>query len=161
MTVTMQLPMRWVLLATAVPMMTACYPRGLKVPLPYTVRANGDLESLSCAQERLVELGFVFYGDRQNGRDLMGARNSRRSASQPTSGVRDLAHEIVRLELKDEGGREVLEVTLGVSRQPDPTALDADRAIDLWLEAPSRSSIGEVDEVARECQRPPFTRSSY
>ncbi len=153
--------MRWVLLATAVPMMTACYPRGLNVPVPYTTRANGDLKSISCAKERFVQLGFEFYGDQQDGRDLMGVRNSRRSANQPTRGVRELAHEIVRLELKDGGEREVLEVTLGLSRRPDLTVPDADHAIDLWLESPSRSSIGEVDEVARECQQPPFTRSSY
>ena len=57
------MPMRWVLLATAVPLATACYPRGLQAPMPYEVRADGDLRSISCAKERLVELGFEFYGD--------------------------------------------------------------------------------------------------
>ena len=134
----------------------ACYPRGLQTPMPYTVRANGDLESLLCARERFIGLGFQFYGDRNEDRVVVGSRTLRRPANRPSSGVRDIAYEVVRLELKEEGRQEAFEVTIGVSRRPDPTAPDFDGPIDLWLEAPSRSSIIEADEIARDCQRPPF-----
>ena len=150
--------MKCVLLAAAALLLTACYPRGFQAPVPYTVQADGGVESIECARDRLIELDFQFPGDQGEAEDLVGTRSSRRTPSQLSGSTRDIAHEVVRLQLKNEGEREVFEMTVGIARRPDPSAplSDDDRADDLWLEAPARSSIREVDEIAVDCQRSPF-----
>ena len=68
---------RWVLPMIAVPVLVSCYPRGFQTPVAYTARANADMNSIACAKERFLLLGYDFYPDQEDGREILGARDLR------------------------------------------------------------------------------------
>ena len=91
---------RWVLPMIAVPVLVSCHPRGFQTPVTYTTRANADMNSIACAKERFVVLGYRFYPDREDGREILGARDFRvaRNEELDTRG-----REFVRVEIKEHG----------------------------------------------------------
>ena len=128
---------------------SACVPRALQLPMPYTTRADADAETLPCAKTALVDLGFVFEEGPDAARAL-GRRVTRR-------GTRDRAQEVVRLELSGKDDRRVLELEIGINNgrgAPDPGTTP--KSI-LSLTSPSRQTIAEVDAIMARCQGSPLS----
>lgn len=126
-----------------------CFPRGVDVPVAYSVRANADNRSLPCAKERLTDLGFRFDPEYERDDGAVATRVTRRGSRVPLQ-------ELLRLNLVGEDDRPVLLLELGVNRGRavfDPKGKLFNLAN---LGAPSRHSIDEVDEVMARCQRSPL-----
>lgn len=127
---------------------TACFPRGLQVPVAYRIRADASPESLPCAKREFVELGFAFFGE-PNPREALGRRVTRR-------GTRTRRQEVVRLEISGDGDARVLDLAIGIATGRGALEPDALPMAVGSLTSPSRQSMEEADDVMARCQASPF-----
>ena len=130
-------------------MTTACFPRGIQVPVAYRIRADAGSESLPCAKREFAELGFTFV-EEPDTRKALGRRVTGR-------GTRTTSQEILRLELSEDGDAQVLELTLGIATGRGALEPDALPMAFGSLTSPSRQSINEADDVMARCQASPLS----